>query len=384
MKKILALFLVLFAFTFFLSRSVFASTFSSSDDVVLPADQALEGDYFAAGDKVTISGSVTGDVYVASGEVVLNGRINGDLLVLGGKISVEGVVLGNVRALGGEVLISGVVGKNVSAIGGNVALEREGKVLGSFTGAGGDIQIAGPVDHDLNLAAGEVEISNKVGGSAAIGSSNIKIDNNARIGGDVNYWSRRKVEVAPQASVSGRLIQNEPPDRSNWRINYHPYYGLGLVMKLLAFFGSLIVGFIFLKLFPHFFSKGCQLLRLKTLKVFGLGFLILILFPFVFVILVLTLVGIPFALMLGILLLIAALLGKIFVGLILGAKILKILKQKTGTFRAFTVGLVAYYLLTLVPIFGPLWAIAVCILGVGISFWQGKITLAEMKAKKIV
>jgi len=54
--------------------------------VVLSVGQEVQGDYFAFGPHVEISGTVHGDVYAAGGEVLVDGIVDGDLIVAGGEV----------------------------------------------------------------------------------------------------------------------------------------------------------------------------------------------------------------------------------------------------------------------------------------------------------
>ena len=57
--------------------SIFAQTNDPTrgKTVILSKDQIIDHDYFAAGDTVTIDGTVNGDAYVAGGQVNINGVI---------------------------------------------------------------------------------------------------------------------------------------------------------------------------------------------------------------------------------------------------------------------------------------------------------------------
>ena len=63
-----------------------------SDRAVLRAGQVVQGDYFAFGPHVAISGIVNGDLYAAGGEVLVDGTVNGDVIVAGAKVMVSGTV----------------------------------------------------------------------------------------------------------------------------------------------------------------------------------------------------------------------------------------------------------------------------------------------------
>ena len=60
--------------------------------VVLSAGKEVQGDYFAFGPHVEISGVVHGDVYAAGGDVLIDGTVDGDVIAAGGKITLSGHV----------------------------------------------------------------------------------------------------------------------------------------------------------------------------------------------------------------------------------------------------------------------------------------------------
>jgi len=69
-----------------------------SGHATLPASQVVDGDHFAFGKTVEISGTINGGLYVSGGQVVIDGRVNGDVLVAGGRVSLSGTVSQDVRA----------------------------------------------------------------------------------------------------------------------------------------------------------------------------------------------------------------------------------------------------------------------------------------------
>ncbi|HQV47438.1 MAG TPA: hypothetical protein PL109_13450, partial [Nitrospira sp.] len=67
---------------------------------VLRAGQIVQGDYFAFGPHVEISGIVNGDLYAAGGEVLIDGVVNGDVIVAGAKVILSGTVAQDARVAG--------------------------------------------------------------------------------------------------------------------------------------------------------------------------------------------------------------------------------------------------------------------------------------------
>ena len=87
---------------------------SFSERAVLRAGQVVQGDYFAVGPQVEISGIVNGDLYAAGGQVLIDGVVNGDVIVMGGKVTLSGIVAQDARIAGGQVFFSGTIGRNAT------------------------------------------------------------------------------------------------------------------------------------------------------------------------------------------------------------------------------------------------------------------------------
>lgn len=66
----------------------------------------------------------------------------GDVNVYGGNASVDGSVTGNLTVVGGDAIVNGAVSGNVTTIGGNITLGAGADVGGNVDALGGDIQKA--------------------------------------------------------------------------------------------------------------------------------------------------------------------------------------------------------------------------------------------------
>ncbi|MCE3224775.1 MAG: conserved rane protein of unknown function, contains repeat, partial [Nitrospira sp.] len=100
-------------FIVFLSMSVtLFATVASADEpflrlpfgerAVLQPGQVVQGDYFAFGPHVEISGIVNGDLYAAGGQILVDGVVNGDVIAAGGKVILSGTVAQDARIAGGQ------------------------------------------------------------------------------------------------------------------------------------------------------------------------------------------------------------------------------------------------------------------------------------------
>lgn len=137
----------------------------------------------------------------------------------------------------------------------------------------------------------------------------------------------------------------------------------------------MIIGTIFLRLFPKHSRSIAMTLKERPWASLGIGFIALISVPVIFVILLITVVGIPLAFILLALYFIALYLVRIFVALWAGMTVFDRLgKDPTRIYKAFIAGLVIYFLITLIPIAGGLVSILVQTIGLGAAI------LAEKRA----
>ena len=106
---------------------------------VLRAGQVVQGDYFAFGPHVEISGIVNGDLYAAGGEVIVDGEVNGDVIVAGAKVVLSGTVAQDARVAGAQVTVSGTIGRNATIGGVDVHLTDRAKVRENLLAGGGHV-----------------------------------------------------------------------------------------------------------------------------------------------------------------------------------------------------------------------------------------------------
>ncbi|GAB4388493.1 MAG: hypothetical protein Kow0025_08100 [Thermodesulfovibrionales bacterium] len=337
---------------------------SIRDVIRLAPEEVVEGDYFAAGETVEVLGEVRGDVVAIGGTVVVAGRVDGDLILSGGSIEVTGQAGGDARLLAGTATISGSVGGNVSAAGGTVRLAASSQTGGDISAAAGHVSLAGTAGGSARVLAGDLVVSGRIGGdlSAAVGEA--RFVSGARVAGDFAYWSKREVDMEPGAGVGGSVIRRRPPTEF-LSPGLAVYWIAGSLCKLASFVSTLILGLVFIWLFPGLSAGAAGAVRRRPLSALGLGLIYTAAVPGVAIILFLTVVGIPLGIMLLALYLVSLYLSRIFVVLWAGKAVLKTPEKGGRPGCAFVLGLAVYFALTLVPVLGGLISIFVILLGAG-------------------
>lgn len=198
------------------------------------------------------------DLIIAENEIVQE-----EAIVCGGNLTLYGKVQGDVVVIGGNAKVEGEIQGDMVVIGGNAEILSPAKIDGSFVCVGGEAKI------EEGTILGETQII---------------------------HWR-------------GLLSRKAPPK----------IHGSLWVLSQLAFiaFLMLIAGFIVL-VFPNQTQIVANHLRKNYGKSILVGSVTLLLFPFVFLILLITIIGIPIALLLPLVIGAGLFMGGTAISLILG------------------------------------------------------------------
>lgn len=350
-------------------------------NVVLPRDQVIDSDYFAAGKSVTLSGSVKGDAYLAAGTIDFEGTVDGDLIAAGGVVNIRGTVLNDLRLSGGQIIISGVIKGNVTVAGGSITVTDSARINGSIVSAGGNINLFGPIGKNAVIGAGNLTIGDRVDGDVSAGVGEIKLTSNASITGDLLYYSKTKAQIQQGAEVGGKISHKIPPEVGPPT----EILGAGIVLYLIfEVLSALVVGLILLRFYPNFVDKIVDIIQVKSLNSLGVGFLGAIAIPVIFLILMITIIGIPLGVVIILSYCIYLYLTKIFISLFVGRSILKYFGTSLRSGWALLIGLVIYVLLTAIPLIGGVIYILSLLLGFGALLIFYKQIYSKLRSEKIV
>ncbi|MEW6324869.1 MAG: hypothetical protein AB1515_05735 [Nitrospirota bacterium] len=333
--------------------------------VSLPAGEVVNRDYFAAGRVIEIFGTVNGDVYAAGGQVIINGQINGDLLAAGGAVSISGNVEQDVRVAGGQITIGGDIGRNLTVAGGNVELTDSARIRGGLVAAGGAVGLAAPVGKDAKIAAGNATLSNAISGNLTAAAGELRLTSRAAVAGDVTYWSRNEASIDSSARVGGVLRRKTMPEMPAPGAMLWGFAGLILFVKLVNFVSTLILGMLCIALAPGSTQSVVLTLRARPWASLGVGFIALVTVPAAAGVLAATVLGIPLALMITALYLIAIYVARIFAILWAGSAWSVRRGRPVRPGWALVMGLVVYSVVTLIPFVGGFVTLAAILFGLG-------------------
>jgi len=351
-----------------LAPSVSANENKNKQKIVTVAvGEVINKDYFAAADSVEVSGTVNGDVYVFGGQVLVDGKVNGDLISAGGIVNISGEVSQDVRVGGGQVIISGKIGRNLTVGGGNVDITNSATIAGGIVAGGGNISLAAPIGKDVKIGAGNLTISNKIVGNVEAAVGMIRLTSKADIGGYLTYWSDTTASIDSSAKVAGTVTKKAPPAAARPKpgMILGGFAAFNIITAIISLVSTLILGLLIIKLFPRYNRAVVYTLKKRPWGSLGLGFASLILIPLIFVLLLILVATIPIAFILLALYLITLYLSRIFIIFWVGTFVFERTGRKIHEVWAFIIGLVIYYILTLIPIVGGLTTFLVILFGLG-------------------
>lgn len=355
MRKIVLLIIGLSLVFPFVSGDVYAATFRSGINVMVPASETLEDDLYAVGETVVVEGKIDGDAVLAGREVRIDGTVYSDLAAGGQKVLINGNVEDDLRVGGSDIQINGKVVGDVLA-GGSTLTISDGSWIGNDLTFGAENAFIGGVLGGKVLGGGEnITISGIVEGDVKLEAENIILTPTAEIKGDFSYKSPVGAEIQSGAKVHG-TVTYLPMEKEEGFL----FEGLGkisLILRILVLVGVIALGVVIFAIFPQRTRAITDTLRSAPWKSLGLGAAFLVGAPIAMAILCVTVIGIPIGgiLLLGYMLILSV--GIIYLGLLLGRWILKLIRgeepsTKGSLILALIIGLVILVAVVNIPYLG--------------------------------
>jgi cytoskeletal protein CcmA (bactofilin family) len=342
----------------------FAAAFRQDGNVVIGANEVINDDLYVFGGTVDVQGTVDGDVVAAGGTVTMNGVTTGDVIATGGTVNLTGEVRDSVRVAGGTVLIHGPVRADVLVGAGSVHLGPRARVGRDLVAAAGSVTIGGEVGRNVRAGSNELILSAPVHGNVWAEVETLRLTDNAVIDGSLRYRSEREAAIATGATVRGAVERQRLPTVRTDRGPLDP-----IVSWLRTLFGLLLLGLLFIMLFPGFSRRTTSTLRGAPWASLGLGFVLLLAVPIgslVLFVVGLVIGGWWLALILLALYATTLLLGIVTTGLFLGGWVLdRVRWSRSNLVWALLLGLLLLTVAGLVPWIGGLIVVLAALFGLG-------------------
>jgi hypothetical protein len=384
MRKTIVLMSIVLFTALLVPIGVLAATQKTGASVYVSKDEIVPDNLYAAGNAVTIDGNVKGDLICAGASININGKIEGDVICAGQSININGEVTGSVRLIGSSINLNNKIGRNVNVAGGFVNFGSNANVGQDVIMGAGNGEVRGKINRDLIAAGGYLIIDNEIGGDArlwvdnnaktgkqplATKSSPLTITDKAKINGYLTYTSTENASVAQGATIKGEVKHNLPKQKEVDKRAFAAMYGW---MKIVCLFAMLVVGLVLVSLWREEIKKITEVDKWqeKLSRSLGWGLVVLFLTPFIIIILLITMIGIPLALILGGLWLIALYVSKILAAILIGRAIIERWwhKKKDSLVIAMVLGVFVLWLLCFFPIIGFAFCFLATLWGLG-TLW---------------
>ncbi len=318
--------------------------------------------------SVSIEGTLDGDLYVTAPTVRISGVVTGDVFAAGSLVDVTGEIKKSFRAAAANVTVDGTVEDNVLVTGGSLVLGSKSHIRGSVSAYTGQLTHHGVIDGSLTFTGGTAILGGKVLEDAALTADALEIEPGARIEGDVDYSTRKPMDDQLRAIAGGDVSFSESPveEKDEPKSAEHKLrpttFGVG---KWIAFFtASFLFGCALLAIFGEHEPKVTTAIGTDALRCAGIGF-VSILVTIAVTLSAILLITIPFVFIYLVAYVVAGYLAKIPVAIWVGRFLLAKANRPSGPYMALFVGLIAIYLVFMLPYLGLLAQFLAALLGLG-------------------
>jgi hypothetical protein len=275
-----------------------AAELRSVDDgtVEIAAGERVDDDVFMSGDTVIVAGVVDGDVFAAGENVELTGEVNGNVYSAAERVTISGKVEGSVHAVGGTVTVNSKVDGSLFLAGGEVVLGKDAELSRDVYLVGESLRIEGALRRGLYAAAERADVVGSVARSIRGYAGHFSLASTGSVGGDLALTvpSEDRVRVEPGATVGGATRVEVDPEHEK-RDFLHLGFYLAVLAKALAL---LVLGLGAVALFPRL-RPSPPASSVEALRNLAIGLGVLVSVPVATVLIGVTVIGIPIAVVLG-------------------------------------------------------------------------------------
>jgi cytoskeletal protein CcmA (bactofilin family) len=331
--------------------------------VIVPEDQVVREDLYAIGERVIVEGVVEGDLFVITGHLTVAGRVEGDVSgLVGGPATISGEVNGSVRIAAANISITGHVRDDLAAASTEISIN--GSVGRDALLFSGEVSSNGVVGRDIRAQAFRMWINGSVGKDVKVRVDTLILGDSAVVVGDVFYKASDDAEVAPGALVNGGFIRRDA---------LAPVWAKAVtrVFAILSVFGFILAGLIGQWLFRGTSRRAEAVVGTRPGQAALVGLGAVLVAPILILPLFLSLVGIPVALVLLLVWLVALFLGPLPAITWVGRKVVS---GQGGMALGLVVGTILWRgAMWLLPLLAALLYLAALLLGLGaavLAAWE--------------
>lgn len=343
-----------------------AALFERTEDYQLPADQAVDGQFYLLSAAARLEGTLNDDAFLLAGtNLAFSGHARADTWMASSIVTFSGQADDHARLFGQTVTASGLFARDLYGLGTTVRLSTNSVVGGAAVLLGENVIVEGRVEGRLRILAQSATLSGALGGDVRILAQDIVVLPGTSIRGNLIYTSPKELFLDRNVQLTGQLIRETPqpapaPSAPRRLLD-------GLVLTGLQWLAALLVGLPFLALFPRLAGRAARHIRFAPGRTLLTGLAGLFLLPVAAVFALFTVVGIPLGLLLGGFFAILIYLAKIIVGITLGSLLLRRrgAQPLSVVSACLALGLALLYGAAALPAIGASVALLIGIVGLG-------------------
>ena len=202
-------------------------------------------DTFFAGGQVSETIDARGDTFLAARSAQVRGATQGDLHVSGFDVSVSADATEDLYAIGANVVIRSAVAEDLSAAGFSVRTEQTSQTQGNARLMGNTVTIEGPITGVLSVMGRDVILNAPIKGDARILAQTLSFGPAAVVSGTLTYSTQEKIAVPERVAPAERVVFEAIKDAQLWEA----WEDMGKDMPAFPTFASLFFGFVISLLF---------------------------------------------------------------------------------------------------------------------------------------
>jgi len=366
-----------------------AIVFEHNDQIHITNLHRINDDLYAFGTDITIDGVVDGELAAFSNSVRIAGNITGTANLFAYEVRIPGQIDRSVRIFARECEIDGTIGQSALIFGQNVTLDRSAVIERSAAIYGEVIRMYGSIGGGPNsIEAKNITFEGSSGGDLRLEGERIVISSSAVIDGDLTYQTRKEGDITIEdgAVITGEVTWSPPKVNEEEESGSTMTSGVLAISKLLAAF---LFGIIVVMVFGRYAEESYRQIRTRFTVSFAAGLVSLLALIFVIAILSVSIILMVAGLIvnnpiIGAMLLVFSILmvpitifstvvggiifysGKILLGFLIGALILRRAKTSAALNKVnLLIGLVVLTIFFEIPYIGFAVYLFVAIAGAG-------------------
>jgi cytoskeletal protein CcmA (bactofilin family) len=282
--RFLPIVLILAVFLSLTIPPVEASTFRYENTVHISNLHRIDDDFYAAGEKIHIDGTIGGDFCAAGYRIDLRGVVEGSANVAALYVDNSGRVLGSMRcgALQ-QLMFNGSVGGSLVAYAGELTLGQAALVEKDLHAVGTNVSLSGIVKGNVDVTARSVWLSSIVDGDVKITAPKITLAPPAVIRGNLTYVSDKQdaleqlAGVTVVGTVTWKLPEEAPKTESSTLSD--------IATQISSLLAAFLFGIIMVRLFRPYAEESLNQLRTRFSMALAAGLLGILILGFCVVVL---------------------------------------------------------------------------------------------------